>query len=184
VVASSCDPENFCTLPDRVLQYDGSHTTSLHHQCNGNASFPSDPRTAAGDSHDIRDLHDLCNLPVSCVDVPIILVLLRGPLAAGLKKLSLVLRSLNAYVSNCKQISYHFGIIHGDLLHSVDVTDPVREDVDDLDVLDVQDSVPSIVEMFHVVMEALIMFLLGGPHGLSSRWMLIYTMEVLNEHGT
>jgi ABC-type microcin C transport system permease subunit YejB len=39
---------------------------------------------------------------VSCVDFPIILLLLWGPLATGLKKLSPGFISLNAYVSNCK----------------------------------------------------------------------------------
>jgi hypothetical protein len=39
---------------------------------------------------------------VSCVDFPIVLLLLRGPPAAGLKMSSPGLRSLNAYDSNCK----------------------------------------------------------------------------------
>jgi hypothetical protein len=39
---------------------------------------------------------------VSCVDFPIVLFLLRGPLVAGLKKLSPGLRSLNAYINDCK----------------------------------------------------------------------------------
>jgi hypothetical protein len=34
--------------------------------------------------------------------------------------------------------------------------------IDDLDVLDVRDSVPGIAEMFHVVPEAFIMFLPDG----------------------
>jgi hypothetical protein len=36
------------------------------------------------------------------------------------------------------------------------------EGIDDLDVLDIRDDVPRIVEMFHVVSEALIMLLLDG----------------------
>jgi hypothetical protein len=45
---------------------------------------------------------------IDCVDFPIVLLLLRGPLAVGLKKLSPGLRSLNAYVSDCEQIGHHF----------------------------------------------------------------------------
>jgi hypothetical protein len=36
------------------------------------------------------------------------------------------------------------------------------EGIDDLDVLDIRDGVPRIAEMFHVVLEALIMLLLDG----------------------
>jgi hypothetical protein len=39
---------------------------------------------------------------VSCVDFPTVLLLHRGPLAAGLKKSSSGLESLNEYVSNYK----------------------------------------------------------------------------------
>jgi hypothetical protein len=39
---------------------------------------------------------------VSCVDFPIILLLLRGPLAVGVKMSSPGLGRLNAYVSNCE----------------------------------------------------------------------------------
>jgi hypothetical protein len=46
---------------------------------------------------------------VSCVDFPIILLLPQGPLAMGLKKLSPGFGSLNAYVSNCRQIDYVLG---------------------------------------------------------------------------
>jgi hypothetical protein len=63
VVASSCDPEKFCTLLDHVLRCDGSHTTSLHRQGDRNASSLSDLKTVAGDSYDIRGLHDRCDLP-------------------------------------------------------------------------------------------------------------------------
>jgi hypothetical protein len=55
--------KSFCTLTDHVLRYDGSHTTSLHHQGDGNASFLSDLRTAADGFHDIRGLCDLCDHP-------------------------------------------------------------------------------------------------------------------------
>jgi hypothetical protein len=73
----------------------------------------------------------------SRVDFPVVLLLLRGPLATGLKKSSLGFRSLNAYVRNCKQIGHHFGILHGNLLHSLDVADSVTEGVDNLDLLDI-----------------------------------------------
>jgi hypothetical protein len=56
--------------------------------------------------------------------------------------------------------------------------------VDDLDFLDVRDSVPDITEMFHVVLEILIMLMLDSLQGLSSRWMLARALEVLDEHGT
>jgi hypothetical protein len=58
------------------------------------------------------------------------------------------------------------------------------EGIDDLDVLDIQDSISSIAEMFHVVLEAFIMHLLDGIHGLCSGWTLVCTLEVPNEHGT
>jgi hypothetical protein len=75
-------------------------------------------------------------------------------------------------------------LLHGDLLNSLDVIDLVAEGIDNLDVLDVRDSIPSIAETFHVVSEAFIMLLLNDLHGLSSRWMLVYTLEVPDEHGT
>jgi hypothetical protein len=82
---------------------------------------------------------------IDCVDFPIVLLLLWGPLAVGLKKLSPGLRSLNAYVSDCEQIGHHFLLLHGYLLHSLDIDNPVMEDIDDFDAL-----------------EALIMLLLDG----------------------
>jgi hypothetical protein len=99
---------------------------------------------------------------VSRVDFPVVMFLLCGPLAMRLKKSSLCFGSLNACVSDCKQISHRLGLLHGNLLHGLDVTDSIMEGVDDLDVLDVQDSVPGIAEMFHVALEALIMLLLDG----------------------
>jgi hypothetical protein len=56
--------------------------------------------------------------------------------------------------------------------------------IDDLDVLDIQDGIPGIVETFHVVKEALIMLLFDGLQSLSSRWMLVCTLEVSDEYGT
>jgi hypothetical protein len=83
--------------------------------------------------------------PVSCVDFPIVLFLLRGPLAVRLKNSIPGLGSLNTYVSNCEQIGHHFGLLHGDLLYSLDVTDSVMEGIDNFDVLDVWDSVLDII---------------------------------------
>jgi hypothetical protein len=80
----------------------------------------------------------------------------------GLKKSSSGLESLNAYVSDYEQIDHHPRFLHGYLLHSLDITDPVTEGTDDLIVLDVQDSIPSIAETFHVVLKALIRLLLDG----------------------
>jgi hypothetical protein len=121
---------------------------------------------------------------VSCVDFLIILLLLRRPLAARLKKLSPSFGSLNAYVSDYEQISHRYGLLHDDLLHSLDAADSVVKGIDDLDVLDIRDSVPGVAKMFHVVSEALIMLLLDGLQSLSSRWMLVCALEVLDEHGT
>jgi hypothetical protein len=94
------------------------------------------------------------------VGLLIVMFLHRGHLAMWFKESSLGLRGLNAYVSDCKQIEHYFGLSHGDLLNSLDITHLVVKDIDDLDVLDVQDSAPGIAEMFHVVPEALIMLLL------------------------
>jgi hypothetical protein len=58
------------------------------------------------------------------------------------------------------------------------------EGVDDLDDLDVRDSIPDIAEMFHVVPKALIMLLSNSLESLNSRWTLVYALEVLDEHGT
>jgi hypothetical protein len=121
---------------------------------------------------------------VSHGDLSIALLLPHGPLATRLKKSSPGFKSLNAYVSNCEQIDHCFGLLHGNLLHSLDVDDSVMEGVDDLDVLEIQDSVLGIAEIFHVVPEALIMLLLDGLQSLSSRWILVRVLEVPNEHGT
>jgi hypothetical protein len=76
------------------------------------------------------------------------------------------------------------GLLHGDLLHSLDVGDPVTEGIDDLDVLDVQDNISGVAEIFHVVLKTFTMLLSDGPQGLCCRRTLIYALEVPNEHGT
>jgi hypothetical protein len=75
-------------------------------------------------------------------------------------------------------------LLHGDLLHSLDVADLVTEGVDDLNILDVRDIIFGIAEMFHVVSETLIMFLLDSLQGLCCRWMLVCALDVPIEHGT
>jgi hypothetical protein len=63
-------------------------------------------------------------------------------------------------------------------------TDSILEGVDDLDVLDVWDSIPGIAKMFHVISKALIMLLLDGLQGFSYGWMLVCALKVADEHGT
>jgi hypothetical protein len=99
---------------------------------------------------------------ISYVDLSIILLLLRGPLATWFKELSSGLGGLNAYIGDCEQISHHFGLLHSDLLNCFEITNPVAGGIDTLDVLDVQDDVSGVAEMFHVVLETLIMLLLDG----------------------
>jgi hypothetical protein len=92
--------------------------------------------------------------------------------------------SLYAYIGDCEQISHHFGLIHGYLFHSLDIADAITEYVHYLDVLDVRDDLPGIAETFDIIVETLIMLLLDGLEGLSSRWTLIRALEVPDEHGT
>jgi hypothetical protein len=75
--------------------------------------------------------------PVSRVDFSVILLLLHGPLTMRLKKSSPCFRSLDACVRDCEHIGYYLGLLHGDLLHSLDVADSFMKGVDDLDVLDI-----------------------------------------------
>jgi hypothetical protein len=99
---------------------------------------------------------------IGCVNLLIILLLLRRPLVTGLKKPSPGLGSLNAYTSDCKKIGHHFGLLHGDLLNSLDIIHPITKSIDNLNVLDVRDSLPGIAKIFHVVLKTLIMLLLDG----------------------
>jgi hypothetical protein len=95
--------------------------------------------------------------------------------------LSLGLESLYTYISDCEQISHHLWFLHGYLLHSLDIADTIAEGVDDLNVLDVRDGAPGIVEMIDVVAGTLILLLLDG---LSSRRTLLCALKVSDEHGT
>jgi hypothetical protein len=99
---------------------------------------------------------------VSLVDFPIVLLLLYGPLAIRLKESSLSFGSLNACVNDHEQIDHDHGLLHDDLLYSLDVVDSVAEGIDDLDILDIRDNIPGIPETFHVVLDALIMLLPDG----------------------
>jgi hypothetical protein len=58
------------------------------------------------------------------------------------------------------------------------------ESIEDFYVLDVRDSIPGIVETFHVVLEAFIMLLLDGLQGFWCRWTHIHALEVADEHST
>jgi hypothetical protein len=118
------------------------------------------------------------------VNFPGVLLLLRGPLATRLKELSPSLRSLDAHVSDHEQIGHRFRLLHGYLLHSLDVANPIMKGVDDFNVLDVWDSVSGIAKMFYVVPEALIKLLLDGLQGFCSRQTLVCALKVLDEHGT
>jgi hypothetical protein len=90
---------------------------------------------------------------------------------------------LYAYIGNCKQIGYRLGLLYGDLLHSLDITDPITKGIDDLDVLDVRDSISGIAETFHVVLETFIMFLSDGLQGLCCRQTPVCPLKVPDEHG-
>jgi hypothetical protein len=106
---------------------------------------------------------------ISHFDFPVILLLLHEPLATRPKESSPSFRSLDACVSHHEHIVHRLWLLHGDVLHGLDVTDSVAEGVDDLDVLDVQDSILGITEIFHVVPEAFIMLLSDDLKSLSSR---------------
>jgi hypothetical protein len=77
-----------------------------------------------------------------------------------------------------------FLLLHGDLLDSFDVIDLITKSIDDLKILDDQDSVPSVTEMLHVVPETLIMLLLHGLQSFSGGRMLVCALQVADEHGT
>jgi hypothetical protein len=58
------------------------------------------------------------------------------------------------------------------------------EGIDNLNVLDVLDSVRGIAETFHIILEALIMLLLGCLQGFSSGGTLVCALKVSDEHDT
>jgi hypothetical protein len=67
-----------------------------------------------------------------------------------------------ANVYDYQHISHNFWLLHGDLLDTLNGTDPISEGIDGLNVLDAWDSVSSVAEMFHIISDALIMLLLDG----------------------
>jgi hypothetical protein len=91
--------------------------------------------------------------------------------------------SLYAYICDREQISHCFGLLHGYLFHSFDITDAIMKGVNNLDVLDVRD-VSGMAEMLDIIVKTLIMLLLDGLEGPGSRWILIGALEVLDGHGT
>jgi hypothetical protein len=94
-------------------------------------------------------------------------------LASRLQQSSLGFGSLYTYVSKREQIDHHFGLFHCYLFHSFEIADAILEYVNNLDVLDVQDVVSGIAETLDVITKTLIMLLLDGLEGLSSRRTLI-----------
>jgi hypothetical protein len=54
--------------------------------------------------------------------------------------------------------------------------------IDDLDVLNVWDSVPGIAEIFYVILETFIMLLFDSLQNFSSRRTLVCALEVTDEH--
>jgi hypothetical protein len=86
-----------------------------------------------------------------------------------LQKLSPDFGSLYAYISDRKQISHRFKLLHGYLFHSFDIADVIVEDVNNLDVLDVWDVISGIAETLDIIAETLIMLLLNGLEGLGNR---------------
>jgi hypothetical protein len=99
--------------------------------------------------------------PIGCVDLLIVL-LPWGPLALKFQKSSPGFGNLYAYIGDCEQIGHHLRLFHDDLLHSLDITDPVTEGVDDLDVLNIRDIISGVAETFDVVPKTLIMLLPDG----------------------
>jgi hypothetical protein len=106
---------------------------------------------------------------ICCVDLPVfLLLLLLGPLVMWFKEPNSSLWDLNTDISDCQQIGHYFEFLHGDLLDSLNITDPITEGVDDFDVLDVGDMDPSVAETFHVLPETLIGILLDSLQRFSS----------------
>jgi hypothetical protein len=111
------------------------------------------------------------------------LFLLWKPLIVWIKEPSSGLRDIDPYVSDCQQIGHHFGLLCGNLLDSLDIAGPITKGIDDLNVLDVQDSIFGVAETFHIIPEALFMLLFDSLQGFSSGWMLVCALEVADEYG-
>jgi hypothetical protein len=92
-----------------------------------------------------------------------IILLPCGALAPEFQKSRPGLGSLYTYGGDREQVGHHLWLLHGNLLHNLDVSNPVTESIDHLNILDVRDSVLGIAKAFHVVLETFIMLL---PEGL------------------
>jgi hypothetical protein len=102
-------------------------------------------------------------LMIGCINLLIVLLFLPWwPLVTWFKEPGSGLRGLNAHIGNREQIVHCSRLFHGDSLNGLDIADSVVEDVDDLNAMNVRDSIPSIVETFHVILHALIMLPLYG----------------------
>jgi hypothetical protein len=75
-------------------------------------------------------------------------------------------------------------LLYGYLFHSFNIIDAITKDVNNLNVLDVRDTVSGIAKIHDIITETLIMLLLDGLKGLGSRWTLVGALKVSDEHGT
>jgi hypothetical protein len=56
-----------------------------------------------------------------------------GPLVTCVKELASGLRCLDALICYCQQVSHDFWLLHGDLLNSLDLSDPVTDAPDEVE---------------------------------------------------
>jgi hypothetical protein len=101
-----------------------------------------------------------------------------------LKKSSPGFRSFYAYTGNHEQIGHRFGLLHRYLFHGFEIADAISDGVNNINVLDVRDTISSVAETLDIITETLIVLLLDGLEGLGGRWTLIGALEVPNEYGT
>jgi hypothetical protein len=97
------------------------------------------------------------------------------------KESSSCLRGIDALIGYGEEIGHRFGLLHGDLLHRLEICDAVAEGVDVIDVLDVRDGIPGVAETLDEVAETFIRLLLDGFQRLHSGWPLVCPLEVSNE---
>jgi hypothetical protein len=113
------------------------------------------------------------------VDLLIILLLLPWwPLVTWIKESGSGLWGLNAYISDYQQIGHRFRLLHGNLIDSFDIAEPIVKGIDDFDVLDVWDNILGTAEIFHTVPEAFIMLLLDNFQSFNHRWMFVCALKV------
>jgi hypothetical protein len=122
---------------------------------------------------------------IYCIDILIFLLFLPwGQLVSLVKEPCSGLWGLGADIYDCQQIGHHFGLLHDDLLVSLDIAKPISKGIDDPDVLDIRDSIPGFAEIFHIIPKAFIVLLLDGVQGFSCRQMLICALEIADKHDT